>query len=81
MKSLKNKFVAFGFYCIEVDGHDVSDLYNAFKNKLDNKPRVIIANTIKGKGVSFMEHQKDWHFNTLSKENYDLAMSEQPKIM
>jgi len=77
-ESLKEKLCAFGFQAIEVDGHNVEDLYNAFNQKTTNKPLAIIAHTIKGKGVSYMENRKEWHHSTLSKEQYEIAISEQP---
>lgn len=77
MGSLKEKFEAFGFNVDDVDGHDVEKLFSAFQNYNQSKPSVIIANTVKGKGVSFMENKKEWHHSVLSQEQYELAMSEQ----
>lgn len=75
--SLAEKFKAFGFNTIEVDGHNVDSLLNAFNLKHQQSPNAIIAHTIKGKGVSFMEGKVEWHHSTLSKEQYELAISEQ----
>jgi transketolase len=59
------------------DGHDISMLLCAFERPLtENKPRVIIAETVKGKGVSFMENNNEWHFNILPKELFELAIKE-----
>jgi transketolase len=77
MGSLKVKLDAFGFNTNEVDGHDVEQLFDAFQNHIPNKPNAIVANTVKGKGVSFMENKKEWHHSVLTQEQYDLAMSEQ----
>lgn len=77
MGSFKDKLSAYGFNTIEADGHNVSELYDAFHNNMPDKPSVIIANTIKGKGVSFMENRREWHFSILTQEQYDQAMSEQ----
>jgi len=77
MGSLKEKFLAFGIHSLEVDGHNVNELYHAFQDKVLDKPHAIIANTVKGKGVSFMENKKEWHHSILTLEQYDLAMSEQ----
>ena len=77
MGSLKTKLEAFGFYTSEVDGHNVRQLFNAFKNKVSDRPRAIVANTVKGKGVSFMENKKEWHHSILTQDQYDQAMSEQ----
>lgn len=73
--SLKAKFEAFGFETFEVDGHSVSALLSAFEVPVA-KPKCIIANTIKGKGVSFMEGVKEWHHHTLYRDEYDLARKE-----
>lgn len=77
--SLKNKFESFGFYTLEVDGHDTIALLATFQNAFSNnctQPIAIIAHTIKGKGISFMENQKHWHHSVLSKEQYDIAKLE-----
>ena len=78
MGNLQTKMDAFGFHTIEVDGHDIEKLYNAFNQLTVEKPHAVIAHTIKGKGVSFMENQKEWHHSVLSEEQYNQAMSEQP---
>ena len=80
MGSLRAKFEAFGFYTHDIDGHDVEQVINALTDRAVGKPTCIIANTVKGKGVSFMEHKKEWHHSRLSQEQYDIAMSEQPPI-
>ncbi|HQN15274.1 MAG TPA: transketolase [Bacteroidales bacterium] len=77
MASYKEKLEAFGFHVIDVDGHNIVELYEAFQNNISGKPSAIIANTIKGKGVSFMENKKEWHFSTLTQEQYNQAISEQ----
>ena len=78
MISLREKFSVFGFHTVEVDGHDVGQLYNALTQTDSALPQAIIAHTVKGKGVSFMENKKEWHHSVLSKEHYDQAMMEQP---
>jgi transketolase len=75
MGSLKQKFEAFGFKTIEVDGHDVEKLYKAFDIQ-SSKPKVILANTIKGKGVSFMENNLLWHYKNPSMEQFLEAKQE-----
>lgn len=77
MGSMKDKLNAFGMFTIEVDGHDVNQLDSAFRTNSNGMPKAIIANTVKGKGVSFMEHRVEWHHSTLSREQFDIAMSEQ----
>jgi transketolase len=50
---------------------------NAFETPaLSGKPKVLVAHTVKGKGISFMENNNEWHHNRLTKANYDLAMAE-----
>lgn len=72
---IENKFKAFGFETRLVDGHNVDALSHAFDTPSD-RPICVIADTIKGKGVSFMEGVKTWHHSTLSQEQYDQAMKE-----
>lgn len=75
LDSLKNKISSFGLETIEVNGHDINELKNALSLKI-NKPKAIIANTIKGKGISFMENNPDYHYNTLSEEEYKKVLKE-----
>lgn len=72
------KFEAFGFNVITIDGHDFGQIDEAFATarKCKDKPTAIIANTIKGKGVSFMENKVNWHGNAPKDEQYELAMAE-----
>ena len=81
MGSMRAKLEAFGLYTHEIDGHKVEEVIAALQDTTPGKPSAIIANTVKGKGVSFMEHKKEWHHSRLSKEQYDIAMSEQPDII
>lgn len=75
-----DKWAAFGWNVIEVDGHDVDALLAAFEqakaNRCSGKPTVIIALTTKGKGVSFMENDILWHYRTPQGEEYDAALKE-----
>jgi transketolase len=75
---LKEKFEAFNWHVIECDGHDLEQLCNAYDQaaKTKGKPICIIANTIKGKGVSFMEDQAGWHGKAPSQEQCELALQE-----
>lgn len=72
---LAKKFEAFGFDVFVVDGHDCDALSKALKQTSD-KPTCVIADTIKGKGVSFIEGLKEWHHHTLSQEEYEQAVKE-----
>lgn len=75
---LDEKFEGFGFNVIECDGHDYEELDKAFKNaeETKGKPTVIIAKTVKGKGVSFMENQAGWHGQAPNKEQTEQAIME-----
>ena len=75
---IDEKFRSFGFEVINVDGHNISELISAFEQakKTKGKPTAIIANTIKGKGVSFMENQAEWHGKAPNEEQYKQAMKE-----
>ena len=72
---LIEKFHSFGWSCDVIDGHDFDQLITAL-NYITVKPKVIIANTIKGKGVSFMENIAGWHHGGISKEVYKKAREE-----
>lgn len=75
MENMAERWHAFGFETVEVDGHDVEQLRRAFALKA-NRPVAIIAHTTKGKGVSFAEDNVDWHDHALSDELYLQAMEE-----
>lgn len=80
VKSIGNaslKFQAFGWNTIEIDGHNIQEIYNAIQSaKTSDKPVVIIANTIKGKGVSFMENNAGWHGKAPNDEQLQQALEE-----
>lgn len=75
---IDEKLKSFGFEVIEVDGHNIQELINAFSyaKKVKGKPTAIIANTIKGKGVPFMENQAGWHGKAPNDEEYEIAVKE-----
>ncbi len=74
---ISQKLKAFGWEVIEIDGHDLNAIYDAFiAAKSSNLPCVIVANTIKGKGVSFMENNAGWHGTAPKEPDYLKAMSE-----
>ena len=75
MESLEDKWKSFGWDVMSVDGHDVSQLYDALSTA-SKKPLAVIANTIKGKGVSFMENDPKWHNSRLTQEQYNTALDE-----
>ena len=77
-RPLLDKWRAFGWHVIEVDGHDIEELIAAFAEAKATlgKPTLLLAKTIKGKGVSFMENQVGWHGNAPSAEQGEQALSE-----
>ncbi len=77
LEPLAEKLKAFNWEVKVIDGHDVEQIYNALENsKISEKPTAIIANTVKGKGVSFMENQCSWHGKAPCDEDCRLAMEE-----
>ncbi len=75
MSPLREKWESFGWTVLEVDGHNVEELLRVFSYESE-KPLAIIAHTIKGKGISFMEGEKSYHNARLTKEQYELSMQE-----
>ena len=75
---LKEKFLAFGWNVLEVDGHDIEALQRAFHSvyRKAERPTALLAKTVKGKGVSFMENQASWHGSAPTEEQYEKAMRE-----
>ncbi|MGI6357449.1 MAG: transketolase [Bacillota bacterium] len=75
---LVEKWQAFNWHTIEIDGHDISQVLTAYEEaaQTKGKPSVIIARTIKGKGVSFMEDQGDWHGKAPNKQQLEQALAE-----
>lgn len=75
---IDKKFEAFGFNVINIDGHNFEEIVNAFEyaKKTKEKPTAIIAKTVKGKGVSFMENEVSWHGKAPNEEQYTKAMNE-----
>jgi transketolase len=76
LDSFADKFKNFGFNVYEVDGHNEAEILDAFKAASELKPKVIIGNTVKGKGVSFMENDNAWHHNRLTDSLYQQALDE-----
>ncbi len=78
--NLRQKFEAFGWNVQEIDGHDFNQILDAIDNTDKSlKPNMIIAKTIKGKGVSFMENNASWHGKAPNDEEYKIAMDELSK--
>ena len=72
----KDKLNSFGWNFISIDGHSLEEILNALNTfKLSELPTFIDANTIKGKGVDFMENNNQWHSKVLSEEDYKMLFS------
>lgn len=76
MEPMSDKWKSFGWYVAEINGHDHDALRKAFKEDSGGKPKVILARTVKGKGVSFMEHQILWHYRDPQGDIYEQAVVE-----
>ena len=79
---IDKKFEAFNFHVININGNDFDEIAAAFKEARETKgrPTAIIAKTVKGKGVSFMENQAAWHGNAPNDEQYAVAMADLEKV-
>ena len=75
---LKDKFEAFGWSSYDVDGHDINALINVLKNVPDGSgsPVAVVANTVKGKGISFMEDDNNWHYRIPNEEEVKASLME-----
>ena len=76
LSPLADKLTAFGLKVFTVDGHDMVSLSRAIMKREEAKPVAIVANTVKGKGVSFMENDAAWHHGVLNQKKYEKAMEE-----
>ena len=70
------KMKAFNWQTIGCNGHDIADLLRAFSEIDENRPSIIIADTVKGKGLSFAEGRPEWHQKAITKEQYDLVLAD-----
>jgi transketolase len=75
LEPLKEKWVSFNWNVLEINGHDLHEIKNSLDSTL-NGPLLIIANTIKGKGVSFMENRIEWHYKSPDADTLSKAISE-----
>ena len=77
MENLKERFVSFDWDAEMVNGHDLSELRRSFSVRKEGRPRVVIAQTVKGKGVSFMENKLEWHYRPpRTEEELNAALQE-----
>lgn len=76
---IAGKFAAFGFDTVNIDGHDESEIdgaYGRLKSLRNGRPKAIVARTVKGKGISFMENNNIWHYTRLTQDTYTAALGE-----
>jgi len=78
LSPLNEKWASFGWHVLKCDGHDFQSIYSALleADEVKGKPTIIIARTIKGKGVSFMEHRVEWHGIAPNAEELERALAE-----
>lgn len=76
VEPLQDKWKSFGWEALEIDGHDYLKIENALKQETKNQPLVIIAHTVKGKGVSEMEDKLEWHYKNIPDDVYQRAIKE-----
>ena len=78
LEPLADKWKAFGFEVVCIDGNNIKEILDAFErlSEVTGKPKLILADTVKGKGVSFMENSEKWHHGSLTEEQYKAAMAE-----
>ncbi len=75
-----DKFLSFGWEGVEVNGHSAEEIHQAVLNRKGGKPLVVVSQTVKGKGVSYMEHVPIWHYRAPSPEEYKQACDELVEI-
>ncbi len=73
---IKEKIISFGWECEEVNGHNQEEIMKKVNSRKGNKPFMLVGNTIKGKGVSFMENKTIWHYRSPSAKEYKNAIRE-----
>jgi transketolase len=76
LSPLKAKWEAFGWHTVEVDGHDINQILSAYSTQVPDKPTAIVAHTIKGKGISFMEDDNNWHYRIPNEDEFLKAKQE-----
>lgn len=79
MEPMEEKWRAFGWEVSRIDGHELSSLLEALRprrSERHGRPRMVLADTVKGKGVSFMEHVRSWHADTITQVEYDRLIAE-----
>jgi transketolase len=77
---LTDKFAAFGWETLEVNGHDADAIYHAVAGRQGGKPMAVICKTVKGRGVSYMENVPIWHYRAPNKDEYRIAVAELAEV-
>jgi transketolase len=78
LRPIADKFRAFGWHAVDIDGHNMKQIVDTLESLVlaTDRPTAIIARTVKGKGVSFMENVAGWHGRAPTKEEYEQALAE-----
>lgn len=76
IENLENKFKSFNCFVVKIDGHNVNKIFKSLNCKKNKMPKIIIANTIKGKGVDFMQNKVLWHYRNPNKIEYEKALNQ-----
>jgi transketolase len=74
------KYRAFGWEAVEVNGHDASAVHAAVLSRRGGRPFALVGKTVKGRGVAFMEHVPIWHYRSPNKEEYALAVRDLTEV-
>jgi transketolase len=77
---LREKFESFGWEVAEINGHDAGAMFEAVTSREGAKPFMMIGKTVKGRGVSYMEHVPIWHYRAPNKDEYRQALDELKEI-
>ena len=73
---MSKKWESFNWDVQSIDGHSTKEIYEKLTYKKNDKPKILIAKTTKGKGISFIENNNQWHHNILTKQKYEEALKE-----
>jgi transketolase len=75
-----DKLRAFGWEAVEVNGHDAAAVHDAIASRRGGRPLAVAGRTVKGRGVSFMEHRPIWHYRSPTREEYARAVAELSEV-
>lgn len=80
LEPLRMKWEAFGFHVLEIDGHDYRQIYGALTHRQPAMPVLVLARTVKGKGISFMENNAKWHHGVPDAGQFETAIGELAEV-